>query len=715
MTMKKTVRLQGLDCAACAAELERELTRIEGVSAAAVAFVSQTLTIEYASEAALKRAIAKANAFEEVRVIEENDGGKSALKAKTQKRRLSQKEILQWAWIGISALLLLVGVLLDEFSKGLTGEIFTYLTYAAAYVCVGYPVLERTAKNLIKGRIFDEHFLMTVASVGAAIIGEYSESVLVMLLYQIGETLQERAVNASRRSLGALMELKSERATVFRGREQIVLSPEEIAVGDIVLIKAGEKVPVDGVLIDKNATLDNKALTGEAELRGVRCGEELLSGSINAGATFTMRALRPYDESAVKKILDTVENAASGKAKAEKFITKFARWYTPIVCVFALALALVAPLVSSRVADGVWQFKDFTRWVRSALTFLVIACPCALIISVPLTYFSGIGSCARQGILVKAATYLDTLSKTKIVAFDKTGTLTKGAFCVRGIYPVDGVSSEELFAIVAAVESRSSHPIAKAFAHTASAEIGSLEQAEERAGRGIIARWKGEEVCVGNARLFEEKGIPFPPQESEYTLLYAARKGAYLGYIEVGDTPREEVAEALDMLRRVGISRQVMLTGDHAQRAAQVAAEIGMTETHAELLPIDKWKMAERLKKEGKLAYVGDGINDAPVMTAADCGFSMGALGSAAAVEASDFVLLADDLRGVPKAVATAKKTARIVKQNILFSIAAKMAFMALGVLGILPLWAAVFADVGVMLLAVGNSFRVRVKNRVQK
>ncbi len=713
--MKKELRLRGLDCAACAAELENELSSIEGISAVSVAFVSQKLTIEYDSKAALQRAIAKANAFEEVRVVMENDGGMSASNAKKRGVSFPRKRILQWVSIGVSALSWLMGILLENISQSLTGTVFAYVSYAVAYVCAGYPVLKATVKNLAKGRIFDENFLMTVASIGAACIGEYSESVLVMLLYQIGEILQEMAVDSSRRSLTELMALKSENATVFRGREQVILSPEEIVVGDILFIKAGEKVPVDGVLIDKTATVDTKSLTGEAEPRERSSGEELLSGSINVGATFTMRATRPYSDSAVKKILDVVENASAAKAAPEKFITKFARWYTPIVCALALVLAFLPPLLTGVLVEEVWQFKDFTRWLRSALTFLVVSCPCALIISVPLTYFSGIGSCAKRGVLVKGATHLDTLSKAKIVAFDKTGTLTKGEFTVRAIHPVDGVSPQDLLTLVAAVERHSSHPIAKAFAHTPTADTLRVENASERAGRGLIARIEGEEIVVGNPSLLAEEGILFSPVESAYTLVYAAKGGVFWGYIEVGDTPREEVAETLARLQRLGVSRQVMLTGDSAKRAESTARELGIAETHAALLPLDKLACAESLKREGVLAYVGDGINDAPVMTAADCSFSMGKLGSAAAVETSDFVLITDDLRGVPRAVATAKKTARIVKENILFSIAAKIAFMVLGALEILPLWGAVLADVGVMLLAVCNSFRVRTRKSCTK
>lgn len=711
--MRKTLQLQGLDCAACAAELEREIAKIEGVSLASIAFVNQKLTIEYETEEALQKAIDKANRFEEVRVVEENDGGMYAPTNHKTRRGWSKKRIISWTRIGISALFLLCGVLLENFTGGIVAKVFTYLCYAVAYISVGYPVWIATAKNVVKGKIFDENFLMTIASIGAIVIGEFSESVLVMLLYQIGETLQETAVDSSRKSLTALMELKSERATVFKGREQVVVTPEEIAVGDILYVKAGEKAPVDGVLIDRGASLDTKSLTGEAEPRAVQSGEEILSGSINVGGAFTMRAIRPYSDSAVGKILDMVENAVSGKAAPEKFITKFARWYTPIVCCCALLLAIVAPLCGGIIAEGKWYFKDWERWLQSALTFLVISCPCALIISVPLTYFSGIGACAKAGILVKGATHLDDLARAKTVAFDKTGTLTKGAFSIRETYPVAGVNPQTLLAIVAAVEKNSSHPIAKAF--TGISTDLRVNNATESAGRGMVASIDGEEILVGNAKLLLEKGVPFTAIQSVYTLLYVAKGGGYIGCIEVGDSIREEAKGVLTTLRQTGVSRQVMLTGDNFARANAVGEELGIQEIYAELLPLDKLEKAEYLKKAGKLIYVGDGINDAPVMTVADCSVSMGTLGSAAAVEASNFVLIADDLRGLPQAVYTAKKTRRIVMQNILFSIVAKGAFMALGAMGILPLWAAVIADVGVMLLAVANSFRVRFQKKMHK
>ena len=698
--MKTVIQLQGLDCAGCAAELEEIIKKIEGVSTASLAFVTQKLTVEYDGGETLEKIFYAVNHFEEVSVAETGENAPNGKKRREHRFR-------EWLFIGVSVIFFLAGILLERLSKGTVAQVCKYICYAVAYISVGFPVLIATAKNIRKGKIFDENFLMTVASIGAILLGEFSESVLVMLLYQIGETLQTIAVGASRNDLTLLMQLKTDRATVFQGREQKEIRPEEIAVNDILFVKTGEKIPVDGVLIDREARLDTKSLTGEAELVTLRTGEKLLSGCINAGSAFTMRATHAYEDSAVKRILDLVENAASGKAAPEKFITKFARWYTPIVCLFALALAFVVPPIHALIADGVFAFNNFPRWARSALTFLVVSCPCALIISVPLTYFSGIGVCAKRGVLVKGATYLDTLAKSTALAFDKTGTLTEGNFTVCEVYP-NGVSENELLAITVAVEKSSAHPIAKAFSgiKTPYTAVNTVE----KAGRGLIAEVDGESVFVGNAELLKEHGVAFSEIDSPYTVVYTAKNGVYLGAVAIGDKLRGEARETVSALKGLGFKRVVILTGDNQNRAETVANALGITEVYFKLLPDEKLRKAEALKGENALVYVGDGINDAPVMAAADCAVSMGKLGSAAAVEASDFVLVSDNLKALPKTIKTARKTRRIVIENIVFSIVMKFAFMTLGVLGVLPLGLAVFADVGVMLLAVANALRVRIK-----
>lgn len=766
--MKKTIAITGLDCAACAAELEEELQKLTGVQSVAVSFAEQKIFLEYADEAALERAVACANAFEEVRVVEDNaftgctvlhlenldcpvcaealesdlrkikgvktvavDYLSQTIRVETESEttlarvikktnKFEQVRVLDgdryatngnsrrkaWLQILLSAAFFLGGLSLQWLAHGKTASVLKYACYILAYAVVGYSVLLSTAKNVVKGKIFDENFLMTIASIGAIALGETAEGVLVMLLYQIGELLQAIAVGSSRKSVRTLMEMKSAEATVLRDGEPIIVKPEEISVGDRILVKVGEKAPVDGTLCSENAVVDTKFLTGEAEPKTLYCGEEVLSGYINAGGMYEMTATRRYEDSAVGKILEMVENASAGKAAPEKFITKFAKVYTPVVCCLALLLAVFAPLLSGLIVERRFCFLNVARWVRSALTFLVISCPCALIISVPLTYFSGIGACAKNGILVKGASYLDILAKARAMAFDKTGTLTEGNFRVSAAYPEDGVTEKELLGLVASAEYGSAHPISKAFSDYARSTV--FDKIEEIAGEGLIASSASERVLVGNEKLFLREKADLRRIETAYTVVYVARNGKYVGAVEIGDRLRDEANDALTELKSLGFSRLIMLTGDGALRAQKIANEVGMSEVKAELLPNDKLAAAEEIRKDGALVYVGDGVNDAPVMTVSDCAVSMGSLGSAAAVETSDMVLISDDLSGLPRAVRIARKTRAIVMQNIGFSIVMKLAFMALGAFGVLPLWLAVFADVGVMLLAVSNSFRVR-------
>lgn len=694
--MKRVLKITGLDCAGCAAKLERNLGKIAGVRKATVSFVNQKIIVEFDTEEALEKIINTVSSFEEVKIV--NDGGRVEPNAEKHKK--------EWFLIACSVALFLVGFLLEKCTPHEQTALLQYTFYVASYITVGYPVLIATVKNVVKGKIFDENFLMTVASIGAFCIGEISEGVAVMLLYQIGETLQSLAVRSSRSSVAELMDLKSEWANVRQGEEWKKVKPEEIKIGDVLFVKAGEKVPVDGVLLSKTASLDTKSLTGEAELKTSKTGDNLLSGSVSVGEAFQMRTTREYNDSAVSRILELVENATSVKATPEKFITKFARVYTPVVCLLAFTLAFVAPIVSGLVVEQVFYFKDFHRWLTSALTFLVISCPCALIISVPLTYFSGIGACARRGILVKGATYLDVLARADIFAFDKTGTLTEGNFAVRKVIPNLVATEEEILAVATALERASSHPIAKAFETQKTSY--KVENVKEIAGRGLIGKIGGETTLVGNARLLEENGIKFTKTDSAYTLVYVAKNGQFLGVIELGDCIRPQSKTAMENLKEMGISRTVMLTGDQRKRAEEIANEVGVYELNAGLLPDEKLVQAEKLKKQGTLVYVGDGVNDAPVMAVADCAVSMGKLGSAVAVEASELVLISDDLSALPRALQIARKTRKIVVQNIVFSIVMKGLFMGFGVIGLLPLSLAVFADVGVMLLAVCNSLRVR-------
>ena len=693
--VKKRIYIENLDCAHCAATLESELKRLDGVLDVSVDFVGQVISLQYASDETLKKVVAHVNAFEEVRVLGDE-------KVKEEGSQSHIKEILQLA---LSLGMFLVGILLERLLLQNGWQYIAYVLYTAVYVTVGFPVLKNTAKNIAKGKVFDENFLMTVASIGAMALGEIYEGIAVMWLYQLGELLQAIAVGSSRKSLVELVKLKSEQATVLVDGKQKIVQPEQLQVGDTVLVKAGERVPADGVLLSESAQIDTKALTGESDILQKQKGEEILSGCINAGGVYEMKVVRPYQDSAVSKILSLVEEASSQKAKPERFISKFAKYYTPIVCILAVLIAVLVPVIS-RLALGVWSEGIFARWIQTALTFLVISCPCALIISVPLTYFSGIGACAKYGVLVKGAVNLDVLAKTKIVAFDKTGTLTKGNFTVKEIYPCADLSKSQLVLLAAAVEKGSSHSIAKAFDEYVPSYR--AESVKELSGKGMCAQVKGEQVLVGNARLLREYCVEFDEWESEDTLVYVAKGGKLVGVIEIGDVVRQESKQVISQLKTLAIERTVMLTGDNEKKAQKVANEIGMYEFKAKLLPDEKLEEAEYLKNLGVLTYVGDGINDAPVMAASDCAVSLGKLGSAAAVEASDIVLISDDLRGIVTCLKVAKKTARIVKQNIIFSIAMKTAFMALGVAGVLPLALAVFADVGVMLLAVCNSLRVR-------
>lgn len=711
--MRKVIQLKGLDCAGCAAELERKLTKIDGVQSASIAFVTQRLTVEYTNAETLENVLTAVNNLKKVHVVEEDlkeENTHECACGCSHSARIDEKNcrFKEWMKIIISAVCFIIGLIFqkvggDNIWLMMIGELFLY----GAYCVVAYSIFTSLGnKKLNKDILFDENFLMSIASVCAILIGEMEEAVLVVLLYQIGELLQKMAVGSSRRSLKKLMELKCETATLLVNGEQKIVAPADLKIDDIVVVKAGEKIPADGVLLSEEAILDTKSLTGESEYKHVKKGEEMLSGCINAGGMYEMRIIRLYQDSAVGRILDMVENAAASKAEPEKFITKFAKYYTPIICCFALAITIFAPLLSALLAEGRFYFKDFGRWLHSALTFLVISCPCALVISVPLTYFSGIGACANRGVLAKGSMYLDVLTQAKMIAFDKTGTLTQGDFTVCAIY-TEGVSEKELMELVTAAEKGSAHPIAKALMGEKTSYTAT--NVREFAGRGVRAEIDGDEILVGNAVLFKEHAVSYPQIDSPYTHIYVAKNGVYCGALEIGDKVRAEAKETVAKLKEQGFNRVMMLTGDSEPRAYKVAHETGVTEVHATLLPDEKLQLVKSLKKEGLVVYVGDGINDAPVMTVSDCAISMGQLGSAAAVEASDLVLISDNLSALTQAVQIAKRTREIVIENIVFSIVMKAIFMILGLCGVLPLWLAVFADVGVMLLAVLNSFRVRI------
>ena len=688
----KKIKIANLCCANCARELEEELNKLEGVSAT-VDFMNMTVILKADSTAAYEKAVYCITHFEDVKIV---DGAE-------KKKSVFKENLTDIIAVIISAVFFIPAVVLDFMHLGGAVVYVTYALYGVAFLAAGYTVLWNTARNIIKGKVFDENFLMTLAAVGAIVLGVTTgdglfEGVAVMLLYRVGELLQSVAVGSSRRSITRLMDLKSDTATLIRGEERLVVSPESLVVGDKILIRAGEKVPVDCRICEGETSLDMKSLNGEAVPREVKTGDELLSGAINITGAIECEVLREYKNSAVAKILELVENSTAKKAKPEKFITKFAKYYTPIVVIAALLVAGLVPTIICAV-NGAFVWPTYGDWIYKALSFLVISCPCALVISVPLSYFGGIGRCAKFGILVKGSTCIDQLAKAYVAAFDKTGTLTEGVFAVKSS------SSKQALELAACAEKYSSHPIAAAFKDVETPYT--AKDAKEVAGRGVICMADGKTLLCGNAKLLEESGVKFTPAESVSTLVYVALDGAYVGVIEIDDRVKDGAKQALEELKKSGIGGVYMLTGDNKPRAEAVAEELGLDGVYAQLLPDEKLERAKALKEKGGLIYAGDGINDAPVMTVADCAVSMGQVGSDAAIEASDVVLVSDNLSLLPKARRVAKGTRRIVIQNIVGSLIVKFAIMALSIaIPTFPLIASIFADVGVMLIAVCNALR---------
>ena len=585
--------------------------------------------------------------------------------------------------------------------------IWQLLAYLAAYFIVGWDVLWRAVRNIAHGQVFDENFLMAVATVGALALGEYGEAVGVMLFYQVGELFQSCAVDKSRRSISDLMDIRPDSAHVEREGGTETVDPEEVAPGDIIQVRPGEKIPLDGTVMEGVSSVNTAALTGESLPRDVAPGTDALAGCINLTGLLRIRVTKPFGESTAAKILDLVENSASKKAKTENFITKFARYYTPAVVGGAVVLAIVPSLIT-----GQWA-----TWIQRALMFLVISCPCALVISVPLTFFGGIGGASSRGILVKGGNYMELLSKTRTVAFDKTGTLTRGSFEVAARYPEAGVSEDELLACAALVESQSSHPIAQSLRRAYGREIdeGRVSDIQEAAGYGLTATVDGRSAAAGNARLMERLGLRARDVEDVGTLVHVALDGKYLGCLVIADQIKDTTPDVIAKLHAQGVYT-VMLTGDSRKVGDAVGARIGLDEVHAQLLPADKVNELEALMEKrasaGALAYVGDGVNDAPVLSRADVGIAMGAMGSDAAIEAADVVFMDDDLEKLPEAMSIARKCMSIAWQNIVFSLVVKGLFLLLGALGKANMWAAVFADVGVTVIAVLNSTRMLLGRR---
>ena len=611
-----------------------------------------------------------------------------------------------WRIIASAVLLLLANLLPMPFP-------LRCAVYAAAYLTVGWDILRKAALGIKNGRVFDENFLMAVATLGAIALavadksGDFNEAVAVMLFYQIGELFQSVAVGKSRRSIAALMDIRPDYANIEKDGKLEQVDPDEVPVGSVIVVQPGERVPIDGTVIEGNSTLNTAALTGESVPRDVKPGDPVISGCVNLNGVLRVRTDKPFGESTVSRILELVENSSSNKSRSENFISKFARVYTPAVCCSALALALLPPLV--RLLMG--MPAAFGTWAYRALTFLVISCPCALVISIPLSFFAGIGGASREGILIKGSNYLETLSEVKTVVFDKTGTITEGVFEVSGVHHSEG-REQEVVEYAAHAECASSHPISQSLRRHYGKEPdrSRVSNIEEISGHGVTATVDGVSVAAGNDRLMERLQVEYIPCRSAGTVVHVALDGSYAGHILISDREKENIGEALKALRAAGVTRTVMLTGDTESAAKQVAERVGIDEYHSNLLPGDKVEKVEQLLQEldgkGKLAFVGDGINDAPVLSRADIGIAMGAMGSDAAIEAADVVLMDDDPMKIARAIKISRKCLGIVRQNISFALVVKLLCLLLGALGVTGMWAAIFADVGVMVLAVLNAMR---------
>ncbi|MBV7389302.1 heavy metal translocating P-type ATPase [Enterococcus alishanensis] len=685
--MEKIYRLDGLDCANCAAKIEKSIKEIQGVERAQVDFATTKLTIE-AENADLSEVCNEAKQI--VKKIEPD------VKIKNWQDE-SEEENNHFKVIQIVSALIILGVL------ALVKPVMplSLIAYSALYLWIGFDVLKTAVLNIFQGEIFDENFLMTVATIGALAIGEYPEAVAVMLFYQIGEFFQDYAVNRSRKSIKSLVASRPDKANLLLDGQLTEVKPEEIHVGDYIVVKPGEKVPLDGVITEGRSFVDTSALTGESVPRSIEAGEEILSGFINQEGQLTIKVTTVFGESTVSKILDLVENAASKKAPAEKFITSFARYYTPIVVGLAILLAIVPPLVTA---------SAFYPWIYRALTFLVISCPCALVISVPLSFFGGIGGASKAGVLIKGSNYIETLAKTQTIVFDKTGTLTKGVFEVQEIETQ--LPQADFLQIVASLEQGSNHPIAKSILKANQKDLSSVENVVEKAGYGISGQIDKVNYFAGNDKLMAAENIVIPEVHAIGTIIYLAKSREFLGYLVIADDLKAGVSETMKELKALGIKQTVMLTGDNRKIADAIGKKIGVDHVYSELLPADKVSHLEELLQENhKVAFVGDGMNDAPVLARADLGIAMGGLGSDAAIEAADVVIMNDQPEKIVTAVKVARKTMKIVKENIIFALGVKIIVLALGAVGIVSMPVAVFADVGVTVLAVINAMRcLRVK-----
>lgn len=703
---KRVLMLEGLCCANCAAKIEREAKGITGVENASVDFVSKKMFLEFSKTEDEKRIVEEStrivNRIEpDVKVVIHKEHEHSHAEEHDHGEHESKKEILR----------LVVGAIIFGVAIIFKFSFWTeFVLYFISYLIVGGEVLIRAVKNIIRGQVFDENFLMAIATIGAFSTKQFPEGVGVMLFYQIGEMFQGFAVNRSRKSISELMDIRPEFANVKIGEEIKRVTPEEVNIGDIIIVRPGERVPLDGKVIDGKSMMDTSALTGESVPRKVEEGGAVLGGFINTNGLLTIEVTKIFGESTVSKIIDLVENASSKKAPTENYITKFARYYTPIVVVSAFLLAVLPPLIINGAS--------FSDWIYRALVFLVVSCPCALVISIPLGFFGGIGGASKNGILVKGGNYLEALNNVEVVVFDKTGTLTKGVFKVTKISPETNSSEEELLEYAAFAENYSNHPIATSILKAYGKEINKqdIESHEEVSGQGIKAVLKGKEILAGNSKLMISEDIKYTEVDTFGTVVHVALDKNYLGYIVISDEIREDSKKTIKALKGMGVKNTVMLTGDNKAVGIRVGEEVGIDTVYAELLPDQKVEKLESLiskvSSKGKLVFIGDGINDAPVLARADIGIAMGGIGSDAAIEAADIVIMTDEPYKIVTAIKIAKRTKTIVMQNIVFALGVKAVILILAAFGIATMWEAVFGDVGVALIAVLNSMRaMRVEN----
>lgn len=684
--------LEGLNCANCARKIEEKVGKMEGVKESNLNFTTTTLNVK------LERKVKEEHAINEIKKIVE------ALEPHVKvEKKVSGKTNVQRAKFEVKPTLIIGTILYLIAVIGDFKGALALILFVASYLLIGGKVVLTAIKNIARGQLFDENFLMTVATIGAFSISEYPEAVAVMLFYEIGETIQGYAVNKSRSSISSLMDIRADYANIIIDGKEKKVSPETVKVEDIILVKPGEKIPLDGIVVEGESFVDTSALTGESVPRKIAVNDEILSGGINTNGVLKVKVTKKFGESTVSRILEMVENAANKKANTEKFITKFAKVYTPIVVALAILIAVVPSIF---IKDAL-----FSTWLYRALVFLVVSCPCALVVSVPLGFFAGIGGASKKGVLVKGSNYLELLKDLETVVFDKTGTLTEGVFTVTEIN-TNNIQKEKLIEVAAMAESFSNHPIAISIIKEYGKEIDKevIEEYEEIAGHGIKAVINNEEILIGNAKLMNQFNISYNEVDSIGTVVYCAINGEFKGSIVISDKIKENAGEALINLKAAGVKKTVMLTGDNKKTAEKVGEKVNIDEVHSELLPLGKVKEVEKLlkasNKNGRLAFVGDGVNDAPVLARADIGIAMGGIGSDAAIEAADVVLMKDDINALVDAINVSKKTNKILWQNIIFALGVKVIVMVLGTFGIANMWTAVFADVGVTIIAIINSTR---------